>query len=143
MSSRRSSPQIAATPMAVRPRMPSAITQSCQRGRTTMRGRVARAREPGHDAAMRTAWTLAAVGVAAGKRPAAPKATYYFALEEVQLATGIPGEVGPLARAVLGDTIEKRAGIVTALPADAPDPGKAPQDFKRYLKRKKLRAYRV
>lgn len=70
------------------------------------------------------------------------KDTYYFEVSKVTLAEGVPPEIANAVRAQLAVAIEKHARIVAAIEG-APDPTTDPKKYKAYLKKKKLRAFKV
>jgi hypothetical protein len=71
-----------------------------------------------------------------------PKHTYYFEVSKVTLAEGVPPAIARAVRAQLAVAIEKHDRIVAALEG-APDPAVDPKKYKAYLKKKKLRAFKV
>ncbi len=79
--------------------------------------------------------------------PAAAKSRknekYWFSVFQVSLVEGIPAELTEQVRAALVAAIEKHETLLSSLPDGAPDPAKEPAAFKRYLKRKNLRAFKV
>lgn len=87
--------------------------------------------------------TTAAVLAVAPPARAEPRPKYYFAVEAIDLADGIPAALRERVRAELDAELSRHPEVVTALPAGAPDPAAAPKKFKRYMKRRKLSAYRV
>lgn len=74
---------------------------------------------------------------------AGKKDKYYFRLATIELAKGIPTDIEALVRAQVEKSIADHERIVTELPEGAPDPAAAPKKFKKYLKRKKLHAFKV
>ncbi len=74
---------------------------------------------------------------------AGKKDKYYFALATIELKEGIPAEIEALVRTQVEKSIAEHARIVTTLPEGAPDPKAAPKRFEKFLKRKKLHAYKV
>ena len=89
----------------------------------------------------------AAATLLAAAQPAAakPKEKYYF--EVAELAAGENAAdakpVLALVRELLAAGIAKNPQLVAALDPTAPDPKADPAKFKAYLKKKKLRAFRV
>jgi hypothetical protein len=73
---------------------------------------------------------------------AKPKDTYYFEVSSVTLAEGVPATLEPAVRAQLAEAIEKHERIVAVIEG-APDPATDPKKYKAYLKKKKLRAFKV
>lgn len=70
------------------------------------------------------------------------KHTYYFEVSKVTLAEGVPPQLAEAVRAQLVEAIEKHDKIVAAIEG-APDPAADPKKYKAYLKKKKLRAFKV
>ncbi len=74
---------------------------------------------------------------------AKPKPKYIYLVSEVKSADSVTGSPITEIRAGLDKGLAKTPEISAALPKGAPDPVKQPKEFKRFLKRKKLRAFRV
>lgn len=92
-----------------------------------------------------TAARLAAVAamlVAAATASAKGRVRYIYRISEVAAADKVTAPL-PQVRAGLADGITKTEGLTAEMPKAAPDPEKKPKAFKRYLKRKRLRAFRV
>jgi hypothetical protein len=93
--------------------------------------------------------TLAAAAalllVAGGPAAAKPKEKYYFEIAELKAAEKAKDAEPHLAviKEVLAAGIAKNPQLVAALDATAPDPKADPVKFKAWLKKKKLRAFRV
>ncbi|HUH05276.1 MAG TPA: hypothetical protein VML75_24930 [Kofleriaceae bacterium] len=83
---------------------------------------------------------LASAPAADAKRKS--KETYYFEVSSVTLAEGVPPEIARAVRAQLAVAIEKHDKIVAEI-VGAPDPATDPKKYKAYLKKKKLRAFKV
>ncbi len=67
---------------------------------------------------------------------------YYYQVHDVSLAKGIPDTVKTAVATQLAERIAANPELLAALEG-APDPDKEPKKFKRYLKRKRLRAFQV
>lgn len=68
---------------------------------------------------------------------------YYFLVHEIKLAEDVPAEIQKLVRTRLTKAIKDHARLVEALPPDAPDPKADPKAFARYIKKNKIRPFRV
>jgi hypothetical protein len=94
-----------------------------------------------------TAAALAAalVGLAAAPVPAAakPKETYIFLISRVDLAKGVPKDLGGEVSSRLRGAIDAHAEIDADLPKDAPDAASDPKKFKDYMKARRKRAFRL
>ena len=88
---------------------------------------------------------LASWVMQAGHTPAHAKGkrSYYFLVSEVKLVEGIPNEIADLVRDRLTRAITRHERLIEALPADAPDPKADPKAFARYIKKRKIRPFRV
>jgi hypothetical protein len=76
----------------------------------------------------------------AGKKKKAER--YYFEVAKVTLAEGIPAEVATMVATQLAERIEAHAELLHQLEG-APDPDKQPKKYKKWLARRKLRAFKV
>lgn len=85
---------------------------------------------------------LAAILSTAATASAKSRTRYIYRVSEVSAADKVKAPL-PQIRAGLATGIAKTDGLTTELPAAAPDPEKNPKAFKRFLKRKRLRAFRV
>jgi hypothetical protein len=83
-----------------------------------------------------------AVLLVAGSADAKERVQFIYQVAKVASADGVKAPTGQVAKG-LASGITRAARIAGELPADAPDPKKHPQRFKKYLKKKGLRAYRV
>ena len=72
-----------------------------------------------------------------------PKQVYYFVVSEVKLTKGIPNKIGELVRKQLTEAIIAHERLIEALPADAPDPQGNAKAFKKYIKKRKIKPFRV
>ncbi len=91
-----------------------------------------------------SALLVGALALAAGPSQAIkPKIRYVFRLAHFELAEGIPPAVADQVRAALVKEIGEHSEIVTTLPEGAPDPKTEPKKFKRYIDKRKLRAFDV
>jgi hypothetical protein len=83
--------------------------------------------------------------LAAHPAEARPKEKYYFEIAELKAADNAKDAEPhlPLVREVLAAGIAKNPQLVAALDATAPDAKVDPAKFKAWLKKKKLRAFRV
>ncbi|MCG8422198.1 MAG: hypothetical protein MJE77_30110, partial [Proteobacteria bacterium] len=71
------------------------------------------------------------------------KKTYYFVVSKVQLTEGIPGEIRELVVKQLTLAMARHDRLTTALPDGAPDPRTDPKGFVRYVKKRKIRPFRI
>lgn len=69
--------------------------------------------------------------------------TYVFLISRVDLAEGVPKEVEAQVVARLGAAITGHQDLAPALPRSAPDPEAQPAKFKKYLKTRRQRAFKV
>jgi hypothetical protein len=83
--------------------------------------------------------------VTAGTAAAKPKEKYYFEIAELKAADNAKDAEQHMAviKAVLAEGIAKNPQLVATLPVTAPDPKVDPVKFKAWLKKNKLRAFRV
>lgn len=88
-------------------------------------------------AALAVAWPRAAEA----KRRKKP--TYVFLVTRVELEKGVPAKLEAVLREKLAAAIEEHAQLEAKLDEDAPDPEKDPKAFERYLKKKRISAYKV
>jgi hypothetical protein len=88
---------------------------------------------------------LAALAVLApsGSARARPRDTYVFLISRVDLGKGIPAEVKGQTSARVDAAILAHEELAPALGQDAPDPEAEPQKFKKYLKARRQRAFKV
>lgn len=70
------------------------------------------------------------------------KDKYYYEVHDVSLAKGIPDAISTAVAKQLAERIAANPALLAQLEG-APDPEKAPKKFKRYLKRRHLRAFKV
>jgi hypothetical protein len=91
------------------------------------------------------AGALVALAALVGHRPAGAKSreTYVFLISRVELAKDVPVEVEKLTAARLGAAIADHEDLEAALAERAPDPEAQPEKFKKYLKARRQRAFRV
>jgi hypothetical protein len=84
------------------------------------------------------------VMVVAGSGAAAkkPKERYYLQVTGAETAEGVPKELAEKAKATLADLLGKRPEFVTSLDG-APDMKADPDGFRKWMTRKKLRAFKV
>lgn len=82
---------------------------------------------------------LAAPALAAKKK----KETFYFQVTDVSAREGVSDKVPDWIRKQLGVEIGKRDALVAELPEGAPDPQAEPKAFKRFLKQRSMRAFKV
>lgn len=91
----------------------------------------------------------AAVALAAAAILASPpaeakkKEKYYFFITSVNLAEGIPDHVQDRVRAQMLGEFRDNDAIITEFPAGTPDPDTAPKKFKRYIKKHKIRPFKI
>lgn len=89
---------------------------------------------------------LAAVGVLAGVgTPAADakdRVEYIYRIGKVSAAKGIKAPMEHIRKGLLKG-VTKAGKISATFPEGAPDPKKEPKRFKKYLKKKRLKAYKV
>jgi hypothetical protein len=85
------------------------------------------------------------LGLTAGPAAAKPKEKYYFEIAELKAADKAKDAEPHMAliKEVLAAGIAKNPQLVATLDATAPDPKAEPVKFKAWLKKKKLRAFRV
>jgi hypothetical protein len=71
--------------------------------------------------------------------------TYVFMVTRVDLADGVKAndKLTPLVKLKLAAAIDSHKKISATLPKGAPDPKTEPAKFKRYIKRKRLRVFKV
>jgi hypothetical protein len=69
--------------------------------------------------------------------------TYIFELTKVELKEGVPEGVEKAVRRELGRAIAGRKELRPSPGEGAPDPEKDPPEFERYLKSKRMRAFKV
>jgi hypothetical protein len=75
---------------------------------------------------------------------AAPKGErFYFLLTAVDLKEGIPQSIAERVRARLLEEFSANAAILTEYPPGAPDPETSPKQFKKFLTKHKIRAFKV
>lgn len=86
---------------------------------------------------------LALLAVPVATSQAGSKETYYFLVHDVRLVDGIPAEVGAQVRDQLIKAIGAHERLIPELPKDAPDPQADPKAFEKYLKKHKIKPYRV
>lgn len=86
---------------------------------------------------------LVVVAWAAGTSHAKRKQVYYFLVTEVQLADGVPQEIAERVREQMERGISAHERLIEALPEDAPDPEAKPKAFVRYIKKRRLKPFRV
>jgi hypothetical protein len=87
-----------------------------------------------------------AVGIAllwaASPAGAKERVDYVYQIAKVSSAKGIKAPMGNVSKGLRGG-VERSKRIAAELPEKAPDPRKQPERFKKYLKKKGLKAYRV
>jgi hypothetical protein len=71
-----------------------------------------------------------------------PKEKYYLEVTGAETAAGVPKDLADKAKAALADLLGKRPEFVTSL-AGAPDVKADPEGFRKWLTKKKLRAFKV
>ncbi len=88
---------------------------------------------------------LVALAALVGDRPAWAKSreTYVFLISRVELGKDVPKEVEPQLVARLGAAIADNEDLEASVAAGAPDPEAQPEKFKKYLKSRRQRAFRV
>ncbi len=74
---------------------------------------------------------------------AGPKERSIFLVDRVLLAQGMPERLDPVVRKQVAALVAQREELMAEAPSDAPDPGKDPAGFAKYLKKKNLKAFRV
>ncbi len=92
------------------------------------------------------AWAVVAVifaGTVNKQAEAAERVLFIYVVNDVAIAKGVAN--APLAEVELAlrSAIEKNSTLTTTLPADAPDPKRKPDEFKRFMAKKRLQAFRV
>lgn len=101
--------------------------------------------QPVWEATRMRSLAVAAAGLAAllAAAPAhAGKVKYIYQIAKVTRAEGVKAPTAKVSKG-LSDGIKRAEAIDGKLPKGAPDPHKQPKRFKKYLKRKRLKAYRV
>jgi len=88
---------------------------------------------------------LVALAALVGDDPAWAKSreTYVFLISRVDLGKDVPKEVEKLLLARLGAAIADHEELEASLGQGAPDPESEPQKFKKYLKSRRQRAFKV
>lgn len=91
------------------------------------------------------AGALVALAALVGHRPAWAKSreTYVFLVSRVDLGKDVPKEVEQQAVARLGAAIADHEELEASVGEGAPDPEAQPEKFKKYLKSRRQRAFRV
>lgn len=85
---------------------------------------------------------IAAVLLASATAGAKERTRYIYRISNVSAADGVKAPLGEI-RAGLAAGIAKTAAIAADLPVGAPDPQSKPAAFKKFLKRKNMRAFKV
>jgi len=85
------------------------------------------------------AWLLPGLALATKK----PAERYFVRVDGAEAAKAVPAGLSEQARVMLGEIVAKRAEFVAALPAGAPDMARNPEGFRRFLQKRKLRAFKV
>lgn len=75
-------------------------------------------------------------------RRRAPR-TLLYEITQIKLAKGTPAVVRERTKARLAAAIDKHDRLIGELAADAPDPDKDPEAYKKYLRRHRVRAFKV
>lgn len=70
------------------------------------------------------------------------KVEYVYQISKVSAAKGVKAPTAQVAKG-LEEGIERAPAITGELPEGAPDPDKSPEKFKRYLKKRGMKAYKV
>jgi len=89
---------------------------------------------------------LAAAGALAAPRAAEArprKETYIFLVSRVDLTKGVPKEISAQVATRLRSAIEAHKELSHTIPEGAPDPEAAPEKFKKYLRARNQRAYKM
>ncbi len=88
---------------------------------------------------------LVALAALVGTDPAwaKPWETYVFLISRVELGKDVPKEVEQQLVARLGAAIADHEELEASLDGGAPDPEAEPEKFKKYLKSRRLRAFKV
>ena len=91
------------------------------------------------------AGALVALAALVGDRPAWAKSreTYVFLVSRVELGKDVPEEVEQQTVARLGAAIAGHDELEASLAESSPDPDTHPEKFKKYLKSRRQRAFRV
>ncbi len=87
------------------------------------------------------AFIVLAAGAAAAKSKK-PREKYYLDVVQVDTANGVPEEIADRLETTLAAVLAKRGEFVPTLEG-APDMAAAPDDFKKWLQKKKIRAFAV
>lgn len=91
---------------------------------------------------IRVALAGLALVIASSSADAKEKVEYVYQISKVSAAKGVKAPTGEVAEGLRAG-IARAPTIVHTLPADAPDPNKQPKKFKRYLKKRGMKAYKV
>ena len=86
---------------------------------------------------------IALAAILAAPAAEANQEKYYLSVTSVDLAKGIPDHVKARVRAQILEAFADNEAIITEFPAGTPDPATAPKQFKRYIQKRKIRAYHV
>lgn len=92
------------------------------------------------------AWLCAAVTCALFATPSQARRSpqkFLYEITQVKLASGIPAAVKSRAKDRLAVAIDKHDRLIGELSGDAPDPDKNPKAYKAYLRKHRLRAFKV
>jgi len=68
---------------------------------------------------------------------------YIFKVTNLELKSGVPARLEAEVRKQIGVAIDDHDQLLSAIEEGAPDPEKEPEKFKKYLERRKQKAYKV
>ena len=85
---------------------------------------------------------VAALALMTTSAEAKEKVEYIYQIRKVSSATGVKAPVDQVTKGLRAG-IDRAPAITDSVPAGAPDPEKQPARFKRYLKKRGMKAYQV